>query len=193
MRNKLVEENMKRKRVNMLIGKKQLLLMSLTCVLALAIYVNYLMGQSPNGAISSTEEKEVYGDTQLVSADIKPQSSESSDEYFAKARLERTNSRDETIETLKTFMNGGDVTAEELEVMAKEALEYTALSEKETEIENIIKSQGYEDCMVYLDGTNANILVKTSGLDAVGAAQIKSVLLDKVAVEAENITIIEVK
>ena len=47
--------------------------------------------------------------------------------------------------------------------------------------------------MVYLDGTNANILVKTSGLDAVGAAQIKAALLDKVAVEAENITIIEVK
>lgn len=186
---------MRRKRVNMLIGKKQLLLMSMTCVLALAIYVNYLMGQSPNGIVGTTEEKEVYGDTQLVSADIKPEAQENTntEDYFAKARLERTNSRDETIETLKTFMNGGDVTSEELEVMAKEALEYTTLAEKENEIENIIKTQGYEDCMVYLDGTNANILVKTSGLDAKAAAQIKASLLEKVAVDAENITIIEVK
>ena len=184
---------MRRKRVNMLIGKKQLLLMSMTCVLALAIYVNYLMGQSPSGIVGTNEEKEVYGDTQLVSADIKPQTQESADDYFAKARLERTNSRDETIETLKTFMNGGDVTSEELEVMAKEALEYTTLAEKESEIENIIKTQGYEDCMVYLDGTNANILVKTAGLDAQQAAQIKASLLEKVSVDAENITIIEVK
>lgn len=184
---------MRRKRVNMLIGKKQLLLMSATCVLAIAIYVNYLMGQSPKGFIGTTEEKEVYGDTQLVSADIKPENQDKGDDYFAKARLERENSRDETIETLKTFMNGGDVTSEELEVMAKEALEYTTLSEKENEIENIIKTQGYEDCMVYLDGTNANILVKTSGLDSKAAAQIKATLLEKVAVDAENITIIEVK
>ena len=184
---------MKRKRVNMIIGKKQLVLMSLTCVLALAIYANYLMGQSPNGLINSTERTENYGDTQFVSGDITPQNNESSDEYFTKARLERQQSRDETIETIKTFMNGGDVTSEELQVMAVEALEYTTLAEKESEIETVIKSQGYEDCMVYLDGTNANILVKTSGLDATMAAQIKGALLDKVDVLAENITIVEVK
>ena len=73
---------MKRKRVNMIIGKKQLALMSLTCVLALAIYGNHLMGQSPNGLISSTEEKENYGDTQFVSGDIDEQK-DTTKEYFA--------------------------------------------------------------------------------------------------------------
>ena len=184
---------MKRKRVNMIIGKKQLALMSLTCILALAIYGNHLMGQSPNGLISSTEEKENYGDTQFVSGDIIDEQKDTTKEYFAKARLEREESRDETIETLKTFMNGGDVTSEELQVMAVEALEYTELAQKETEIETVIKSQGYEDCMVYLDGTNANILVKTNGLDAASAAKIKGALLDNVEVLSENITIVEVK
>ena len=138
---------MKRKRVSMVIGKKQWALMALTCVLALAIYGKHLMGQSPNGLISSTEEKENYGDTQFVSGDIDEQK-DTTKEYFAKARLEREESRDETIETLKTFMNGGDVTSEELQVMAVEALEYTELAQKETEIETVIKSQGYEDCSI---------------------------------------------
>ena len=193
MRNKLMEGKMKRKRVNVLIGKKQILLMSLTCVLALAIYVNYALGQSPKGSVSVTKENEAYGETQFVSANISDTEKQTSEDYFAKARLERENSRDETIETLKTFMDGGDVTGEELQVMAVEALEYTQLAEKENEIENVIKSQGYEDCMVYLDGTNANILVKTNGLEPTQVAQIKASLLEKVPVEAENITILEVK
>ena len=47
--------------------------------------------------------------------------------------------------------------------------------------------------MVYLDGDNASIVVKSDGLTAAQAAQIKDILLSEVDVANENIRIFEVK
>ena len=53
---------------------------------------------------------------------------------------------------------------------------------------------GFSDCVVYLDGENANIVVKTEEeMIATEAAQIKEILLSEVSVEAENIRIYDVQ
>ena len=33
--------------------------------------------------------------------------------------------------------------------------------ESESKVETLVKAAGFEDCVVYLDGDNANIVVKT--------------------------------
>ena len=67
------------------------------------------------------------------------------------------------------------------------------LSESEGKIESLIKAQGFDDCVVYLNGSTANIVVKTEGLESAQAAQIKDILLTEVTIPAENIRIFEVK
>ena len=47
--------------------------------------------------------------------------------------------------------------------------------------------------MVYLDGENASVVVKSDGLSASQAAEIKDILLSETSVENENIRIFEVK
>lgn len=179
------------KKISVIIGKKQIMLAGMTLVLGTAVYVNYAMSSS--GGIKATEKVESkninYGDAQLVQAE-----EESSDDYFAKARMDRTASRDKAVETLQTIIGGGDSTPEEQEAAAEEAAAMTGLIEKESKVENLIKAAGFSDCVVYLDGENANIVVQTEeGLIQTEAAQIKDILLSEVSVPAENIRIYDVE
>ena len=61
------------------------------------------------------------------------------------------------------------------------------------EVPMLIQAQGYSNCIVYLAGDSAKVVVQTEGLDAAQAAAIKDVILGEVSVPAENIRIFEVK
>ena len=183
----------KRSRLNLIIGRKQIMLAGMTLVLGTAVYINYAM--SASGGIKSAGKVESrnihYGDAQLVSAEETPASDTS--DYFAQARMNRTASRDKAVQTLSTIMNGGDSSPEEQQAAAEEAAVMTSLIEKESKVENLIKAAGFEDCVVYLDGENANVVVQTDeGLIRTQAAQIKDILLGEVSVAAENIRIYDV-
>ena len=82
---------------------------------------------------------------------------------------------------------------DEMVTNALAAVEVSKLIECEGNIESLIKAQGFADCVAYLDGESAKIVVKTEGLDKAQAASIKEVILGETEVPAENIRIFEVK
>ncbi len=141
--------------------------------------------EAENGTAASFQP-----DTEAGAAAMEEMNAE---DYFAQARLERTSSRDEAVATLQSIMGGGDRTEDELVTDAIAAVETSKLIESESNIESLIKSQGYSDCIVYLDGDSAKVVVKTEGLDSAQAAAIKDVILGEVTLPAENIRIFEVK
>lgn len=187
---------------NLIIGKKQIILASLTLVLGIAVYMNYVFAEVGNdiaadAEIQSAADTQVnYGDAAFVGADssdpAEPASAGASD-YFAQARLSRMTSRDDAVQTLSAILGGGDLTEEENATYTMEAVNLSQLSESESKVESLIRAQGFEDCVVYLDGETASIVVKSEGLAAEQAAQIKDILLTEVTIPAENIRIFEVK
>ncbi|MBQ8434720.1 MAG: SpoIIIAH-like family protein [Oscillospiraceae bacterium] len=196
------------KKPSFIIGKKQIILTCMTLMLGVAVYVNYSLTKSDievnkaasaNAEVSVMEtepkqtkktEKEAdaakYGESEFVNGDATA-------DYFAQARLEKMNNRDEAVQTLQTIMGGGDITEDEMVTNALDAVEVSKLIESEGEIETLIKAQGIEDCVVYLDGESAKVVVKTEGLDKAQAAAIKDIILGEVSVPAENIRVFEVK
>ena len=187
-----------KKRINLIIGKKQIILAGLTVLLGVAVYANYL--HSSVGIEIPQEEAAAgnYGDIQFVSTDLAENkeitvSSTNSDEYFAQARLDKQQSRDEAVEVLQSFYYGGASTDEELAVIAQNVIEVGNYIETETKVENLLKAQGFTEALCYLSDRSANVIVKTTGLDTAQAAQIKSTLLGEIAIPVENITILEIK
>ena len=179
------------KKPHVVIGKQQIILAGMTLILGLAVYINYVASQTAP-ELKATEviaggTSIAYGDTQSVNG-----AAPDNAEYFAQARIDRTQSRDEAIETLSLIMNGGDSTAEEQTVATENAVAMSKLIEAESKVENLIIAAGFEDCVVYLDGETANIVVKSEGLTAQQAAQIKAILLGVVDVKNENIRIFDV-
>ena len=133
----------------------------------------------------------VNGDAEETAADVEAEytAAGSAENYFAQARLER----DESVAALQSMLGGGDRTEDELVTDAIAAVETSKLIESESTIESLIQAQGYSNCIVYLDGDSAKVVVQTEGLDAAQAAAIKDVILGEVSVPAENIRIFEVK
>lgn len=179
------------KRLNLIIGKKQIVIASLTVLLGAAVAVNFIMSSGKKDDISrpSTQVSGSanYGDAAYVS------DRSDGDAYFAQARLDKQQSRDEAAQVLAGMYQGGDMTKDELDVVAANAQNLSSLIESENKIETLLKAQGFADALCYLSGSGANIIVKTNGLDAAGAAKIKSTLLSEVEVPGDNITIVEVK
>lgn len=131
-------------------------------------------------------DAENYGESRFVN-------SENTEDFFAQARLEKMTGRDEAVQTLQAIMGGGDVTNDEMVTNALKAVEVSKLIESEGNIEALVKAQGIEDCVVYLDGESAKVVVKTAGLDKAKAAAIKDIILGEVKIPAENIRIFEIK
>ena len=144
--------------------------------------LNFLKTNNPN----FSEDFELI---KFVSAGAKTDSAD----YFAQARLDRMNDRDTAVQTLQTMIGGGDVSEDEMVVNAIDAVQVSKLIESEGTIESLIKSQGFQDCVAYLDGHPAKVVVKTEGLDKAQAASIKEIILGETDIDAENIRIFEVK
>ena len=184
------------KRLNIIIGKKQLVIASLTVLLGAAVAVNFIVSGAKKKELTEPSQQvgSNYGDAAYVSnsTDINAALTDS-DAYFAKARLDKQQSRDEAAQVLAGMYGGGDMTADELEVVQANALNMSSIIESETKIETLLKAQGFADAICYLGDNGANIIVKTPGLDAASAAIIKSTLLSEVDVASDNITIVEVK
>ncbi len=179
------------KKPTLIIGKRQMLLAGMTLVLGIAVYVNYAYSSSGADVKKTKVVKSnsvSYGEAELVSADS------ASEDYFSQVRIEKMNSRDEAVETLKSIIGGGDATTEEKAVAEENAQAMASLMESETKVESLVKAAGFQDCVVYLDGSNADIVVKTDskGLQTSEAAQIKDILLSQVTVPNENIRIYDI-
>ena len=184
------------KKPSMIIGKKQIIMTCLTLMLATAVYINYagapdmIGGDTENTAnISETGDTVSYGEAELVNGEPEAQASD----YFAQARIDKMNNRDEAVQTLQSIIGGGDITEDEMVVNALDAVEVSKLIESEGTIESLVKAQGFEDCVAYLDGETAKVVVKTEGLDKAQAASIKEIIMGESEVPVENIRIFEVK
>ncbi|MDE5917000.1 MAG: SpoIIIAH-like family protein [Oscillospiraceae bacterium] len=206
------------KKPSLIIGKKHIILTCLTLMLGIAVYVNYAVTDSGAKLKKADNSISVSGNIKDVNAkkaddsksaddkdskDVEAEaenygestfvSGENTEDFFAQARLEKMENRDEAVQTLQAIMGGGDITNDEMVTNALEAVEVSKLIESEGNIESLIKAQGIQECVVYLDGESAKVVVKTEGLDKAQAAAIKDIILGEVTIPAENIRIFEVK
>ena len=170
-------------------------------MLAVAVYINYAsapeISDKKKTAATASEttagENINYGETEFVNGDADGVTDAAATDYFAQARLDKMNNRDEAVQTLQSIIGGGDLTEDEMVTNALDAVEVSKLIESEGTIESLVKAQGFADCVAYLDGESAKIVVKTEGLDKAQAATIKEIILGETEVSAENIRIFEVK
>ncbi|MFQ8600214.1 MAG: SpoIIIAH-like family protein [Oscillospiraceae bacterium] len=187
--------------MSMIVGKKQIILAALVLTLGIGIYLNYSFSKSgddftaTNATASSNKN---FGDAQLVGKNesgatgTNAGNGEDTTQYFTQARLEREKSRGEAVETVQKILKDKGISDEELQEASAQAASIVKCMESEGKVENLIKAKGFTDCIVYLDGESANVVVKTDGLQADQAAQIKDILLQETNVPVENIRVTEV-
>ena len=198
-------------------AKKQITMVTLIVALALAVYLNYRLSGLETRGLPVTEtilgadeipvtaleegisvslegeqqDQKYYGEALFVSRDV----SAYSGTYFAEARLQRTESRDEALDTLQKSLQNTELTdAEKAQLTAQMTATASAIS-METTVESLVKSKGFADCIAFLSGDTVKVVVATGpdGLTAGEAVQIKEIVISTCAVPASGIVIVEIK
>ena len=132
-----------------------------------------------------------YGEAQLVS-----DSQDTGAEFFEQARLSRSKARDEALEALNDALKDTNVSEEEQKALTTRLSTQVNNITLETKLETLIKSKGFADCVVNLEGEKANVTVMTENdaLTAAEVTQIRDALMNQCAgLDAKDITIVEVK
>ncbi len=171
--------------------KKHIAVASLALVLASAVYVNYLYANGNFENFIAAGKK--YGDSILVGKDVTgDEELIDVDSYFSEARMSRKQSRDEAVATIQNMVGSAEITDEQMAELTAKAESIAANTELESKIESRIKAIGCEDCVVYISGEYADVMVETEGLIDTEAALIKEANIQETSVPVENISIVEV-
>jgi len=178
--------------MNMIIGKRQIILAALVLGLGMAVYLNWqytrVAVELPVTELLEMESgPTTYGEAQYVGI-----TGPGEDAFFVEAQISRQRSRDQAAETLTAMLASADLTYEQRAELTMRAVDLANSIETEGKIENLIRGRGFEDVMVYYDSLRADVMVRTEGLLSYEANQIRDIILRETDVTPQQITIVEI-
>lgn len=181
-------------------GKRNLIIAGTVLLIGAAIVVNWMLFSgsetvdgkdgydATSGQLTEHGDKLTGGDGTKVGAD---EAGDSTASYFAATQVNRQRARDEAIEVLQSVVDS----ASSDDAMKAQALaDITQIAkdmETEANIETLIKSKGFADCVAVINGDTASIVVKSEGLLASQISQINEIVYEQAGISPVNITIIQ--
>ncbi|HJB68144.1 MAG TPA: SpoIIIAH-like family protein [Candidatus Fournierella excrementigallinarum] len=192
---------------------QKMTLLTLVVALGVAVYLNWEYAKSTDLALDAAEANapvtttgvvtdalavdgdvetgdKNYGEAQLVSV-----GEPTGKEFFEQARLDRTKTRDEALDTLQKSLKSAKLSDEEKDALTAQLTAAIDSITAESDIETLVKAKGFVDCVAFINGDAVDVTVMTTsdGLTKEEVAQIRDIVLSKCQVTAQNITIVEVK
>ena len=183
-------------------GKRNLIIAGAVTLVIAAVAVNWIVFSGDDGkdgfdydasAGMSTNYGTTLGTGAVGDETSKPTGGEpdSTDSYFSSVEVSRQRARDEALEVLNAVVENADASAEvkaeamaEIQTIAKEM-------SQESNIESILMSKGFTQCLAVINGDSANIVVRAEGqLQSSQLAQINAVVYEQAGIEPVNITIV---
>lgn len=184
-------------------GRRQLIIVGTVLLIGAAVAVNWLMfsGEGEGGYDGYQSASDLI--TSHGSADEKNNLSagqegaegdkvtDVSDSYFASTQVSRQRARDEAIEVLQGVIdNEKSDDATKAQALA-DISQIARDMEAEANIETLIKSKGFEQCVAVINGDAASIVVKSDGLIASQISQINEIVYEQAGISPVKITIIQ--
>ena len=184
------------------IGKRNLVIAGAVTLVIAAVAVNWIVfsGDDKKDGFdydASAGMNTNYGTTlntgEVGDTTSKPTGSEpdSTDSYFSSVEVSRKRARDEALEVLNAVVENDQASdAVKAEAMAEIQTIAKEMSQ-ESNIESILMSKGFTQCLAVINGDSANIVVRTEEqLNAAQLAQINAVVYEQAGIEPVNITIV---
>ena len=172
-----------------IIGKRQILLGLLILALGGAVYFNwYLNTTETNNNVSETITDSNLGDAIFVNANAS-----SGSEYFTETRKSREEAREKSLESLKDIVDNPKSDSSSVKAASDEAVRISTFSNTEANIESLVKSKGFKDCIAIMSTKDISVLVMCDELLSSDTIQIQDIAATATGYSYENIKIIEVK
>lgn len=190
---------MKIKKLNLVIGKRQIIIVALLITLSVAAFLNWQFATGDQAiTVMDVDEKTKkeeennstrnYGEAELVNKN--ENKFKKNTNYIKQAKLDRNSSYDEAIENNNKLSNSQNLTQEERDKVIDQSINLTEKKNQQESIENQIKNKNFvEDCIAYIDDNRVSVVVKSKNLSAEEVAQIKDIVCGVTKFSASNIVI----
>lgn len=141
------------------------------------------------------EETEDNGEqaTDSQESNVTVETASDSGNYFEQAKMNKETSRSKSLEILNQTAENESFDADIRKKAGDKILEEANNVQKESEIESIAQSKGYSEICVYVDGSEANIMVRKDGFSDEDVVKLTSIATEQLKISAQNIKIVEVK
>ena len=190
----------------MKVWKRNAVVVAIVLFVGAAVYLNWSYNNQSAADPGSNKEssgEKILGQTSLVNGN----DSESEGElvsnpdvqdqggtgYFASARLNRQQARDNALELLQQAAN--DEKADQAMVdEANASIQVMAVyTMSEAQVENLITAKGYGDCICFINESGASVVVSSTenGLNDTDIAKIVEIVQEETGLSVNQITIIE--
>lgn len=186
------------------IKSNQIILFVVALMLVSAGYLSYSMRGTPvSSNIVSENEVSSIGDARLVSSNniidsnslnevsvaTSSSSSSKTDDYFASSRLGRDTMYSQMIESYQNLLDNQNVSEEQKTVATQEITEINNTQNSIMICENLIKTKGISDVVIFVNDKSINVIVKADTLEQDTIAQIQNIIAREMNAEIENIHI----
>ena len=111
------------------------------------------------------------------------------DEYFTNSRLEKDTMYSERIENYQDILNNSNVSEAQKKTAQEEIIKLNNEQNAIMIAENLIKTKGIEDLVIFINGESINVIVKGDGLEKEEIAQIQNIITRELEADIANIHI----
>ena len=140
------------------------------------------------------ESTKILGNSVLTDANAdgnEGTDTETAEDFFASAVINRQRVRDEAMETLRQVADSPDAMQETKNQALKSIEDMVAEMNSEVNIETLVKAKGFEECVAVISDEKCSIIVKSEGLTAEQVAQILDIAISESKLAADDIKILE--
>ena len=172
--------------------RKQAVITLIICMIVVAGYINWAYQTSGGDDLTASN----IGEMQLAqSEETSPVSAEPGEaDTAAKARSDRNDARNRSMEMLKNTMADPSISPEAKSKAESEYLAMATAMEKEGICEGMLSAKGIGESVVFISGGNISVSVKTENeLTEADITKIKDIIMTGSGVTADKIKISRMK
>lgn len=168
-------------------AKRNIIIAAVLVLVCAAVYLNW--------SYNASDESEPVDVADDANGAQTVGTQDSTDDYFAQARLARQTSRDEALGLLETAAASEGASQETIDASMDAIAAMATWSMQETQIENLLLAKNFADAVVYIssDGVTVAVPAPVEGLNSAEVAQITETVIGETGCTAEDIRVIEVK
>ena len=177
-------------------GKRNLIIVCAVALIGAAVWLNWSFFSDEDGdGYTYSGSTGMTGELDNSKSPTSGQEEETDaaviDSYFATVQVSRQRARDEALEVLNAVVDNQNATDEVKAEAVAEIKQLSVEMKQESDIESVLVSKGFEQCLAVINGETASIVVKCADtLTPAQLAQINTVVYEFTNIEPVNITVI---
>lgn len=181
-----------------MLKKNQLAVLVIALMLITAGYLNYTSKDETLQTNANVLETAALGDATLVDSKLveentietsKIENNEPEENYFVLSRLDREKMYSQMLEAYQKLIESTSISAEQKAISQQEIAKINQTKNAIMISENLIKTKGFEDVVLFVNTDSVSVIVKAKALQPEDIAKIQNIVQRELGVEASNINI----